>query len=274
MSPLDLSGTATPVALIADPFAYYFANASQMGNAPAIDGTVNPADLFPASFISGYFVLVILNSLSTSLRLVESYIAPADHSWHNVASQVNYPSSPADPGSTQAPDAHVILGTRPYPSPKKHTPPAAGGMALVGGLGVYSFAPGSWSITDVYGDASTFEVVQLALSFSAAEDGSGPLVAIAVRLRREINQVGPSFISVNSCVCADLTAKYSGLADFYGKTVGLVPLGPGDVANSYTPNHVGKLMTIWATYATKGSTNPAVQWTLTAWVRDIGSTLG
>ena len=245
-----------------------------MGNAPAIDGAVNPADLFPASFISGWFTLIILNSLSTSLRLVESYIAPAEHSSQNVASQVNYPSSPADPGSTQPTDAHVILGTRHYPSPKKHTPPAAGGMALMGGLGVYSFAPGVWSITDVYGDASSFEVVQLALSFSAAEDGAGPLVAIAVRLKREINEVGPSFISVNSCVCADLTAQYSGLADFYGKTVGRFPVGRGDVSNSYTPNDKGKLMTIWATYATTASTNPAVQWTLTAWVRDIASTLG
>ena len=32
MSTLDLSGTPTPVALIADPFARYFANASELAS--------------------------------------------------------------------------------------------------------------------------------------------------------------------------------------------------------------------------------------------------
>ena len=274
---LDTTGTASAVSLIADPFAGQFAYASQMGVFDTSDGVMNPIDAFPATYAGAGVAIIILNSLPTPLRLVESYIyvdPGAVYTTHGA--QTNYPAH--TDGVTAAVDAHIIPGARPYPRHAKHLL-ANKSPALIGGLGVYGFIASSYLRVDgvtglLDGGTMVIEVAR-ALSFSAAEDGSGPLVAVAVRTITSGDGADNLVTTPYAAVTADLQG---GLDDFYAGTMGKSENDddddpPNPATNQYDVGPGNDGMTIWATYSNQPS-KLGVDCTLTVWVRNTGSTLG
>jgi hypothetical protein len=259
----DTSGVPITVSLIADPFAYCFANASQMGDLPVPQGRINPlmasfagsADL---SFKGAFgdvrypnFYLYILNSLKDSLHQVEVYKSAR-------LVQYAYPVSPAPPGSTTATDAHAILGARPYPSPSKRLM-ANGSPAMMGGFGMYAFDA----------DTNGGYPFGFAMSFSRADDGSDPKCAIAVGFPALGLNLPPTL-----AVCADLTAaNYSSLSDFWTQTIG----ADGASVKVRQAYDTGTAMTIWAAWDrdfSQYTSNSLPEAALTVWLHDSGSTLG
>ena len=273
---LDMTGTASAVSLIADPFAGQFAYASQMGVFDTSDGGMNPIDAFPATYAGGGLAVIIMNSLPTPLRLVESYVyvdPVALYTTHGL--QTNYPAH--TDGVTAAVDAHIIPGARPYPRHAKHLLPK-GGPALIGGLGVYGFIASSYPRVDADGLLPSLTMVievARALSFSANEDGSGPLVAVAVRTITTGDGLPNLVTTPYAAVTGDLQG---GLDNFYANTMGKSENdddddSPDPNTNQYSTGPGNEGMTIWATYSQKPSTL-GVDCTLTVWVRNLGSTLG
>lgn len=268
MAAIDCTGTAVPVALLADPFARQLVIAAQTGNFGFQDGGITPLDLFdpPATIQSGVAV-VILNCLSTPLKLVDTvcYIGGFDD---NPVNQVSYPAQANDLDS-----AHRIPGTRAYPRPSLHQRPP-GGPALMGGVGLYRFGPSH--------PRTVTPDVRVGLSFSAQADGSGPRVGVAFRtiFRPGNGQNTLDSVTTHSAVSGDVAGQYSNLSKFFALAMGTDDGAtahwdpPYPAGNQY---HVGpgpNGIAIWATFAKlKPAAEPDMH-TLTVWVRDAASTLG
>ena len=108
-----------------------------------------------------------------------------------------------------------------------------------------------------------------------AEDGSGPLVAVAFRTITTGDGATNLVTTPYAAVTADLQG---GLDNFYATTMGKSendddddPPNPNTNQHNAGPGNEG--MTIWATYSNQPSTL-GVDCTLTVWVRNPGSTLG
>ncbi len=266
---LDTSGVVAPVALIANPHAHEIAKASQMGDLALADGALNPADLFDPADVPGGLAVVILNSLTRPLFLVDSYCyAPDDLTDYTLGKQASYP---ATSDRVNAPTKeHQIPAARAYPRQEAHQLPQ-GGPAMMGGLGVYSFTQ------SIFQSDTTYDMiphVQRALSFSAEADGSGPIVAVAFRTKVHEDWTKP-WVTTHSSVTADLQTNYGDLATFYKQTMGGSECDDDDdpptTLYSVGPGSGG--FTIWARFATTPPKR-VPGYALTVWVRDISSTLG
>lgn len=252
---LDTSGNPVQVALIADPFARQLVLASMNGSFSLTDGPLDPLDLFtlpadpdpdypdndvPSSYKGA---VLILNSLSTPLRLVQALeIFPAGGDAAYRSQQLAYPATVNASGAWT--EAHVIPGARPYPKPAQHQRPQ-GGPALIGGVGLYRFQKN----------------IKWALSFSAQEDGSGPLIGVGFWLQQhdDGSLTGTPWYRFSSAVSADLAKDYSSdLNTFFTRN-----FQPG--ADSVRLYDIGAQFTVWGSF---------VNSTLVVWVRDNASTLG
>jgi hypothetical protein len=230
--------TAVPAALIADPFAYCFAQAAKTGSMPNMPG-VDPA--VPAGISDenkyGSIRVLILNSLESDLNATVYTSAAGVSLVHPIA----FPADPPAPGGSDPIDSDVIPGVRTYPSPAKHRPMQSGAAAKMGGLGVYSFVP----------EVTLHATFAWSLSYGTAKAG------IAVRLN-----VWTPPRNFSMTVCADLGAKYKDLADFCAQTV-----DTGDT--TYFARHasdVANSVSIHASWCVGGS--------LMVWIHDAKSTLG
>lgn len=271
----SLDGNPCPTALLANPFAHQLAYASQMGDMKLADGTMNPGRLFepahdPNSLIPPTVGVVILNSLTRPLKLVESFFPQTEYSNGGQGSQSLYPSTRQPDGSLIN---HMIPAAQPYPSPMSHLD-AQGHPALMGGVGYYSFERNYDSSMGFGYGPGTNTTIAGAMGFSTSEDGSGPLVAVAFRVK-----IPPGFRQTGIWEAGFSTVK----ADVLPGTLAnvLTPLFPnfaqdGKYAGYVDPNPVSKLddkgpgpggLTIWACIT------PTDGFTVTVWVRDISSTL-
>ncbi len=266
---LDTSGVVAPVGLIANPYAHEIAKASQMGDLALADGPLNPADLFDPVDVPGGLAVVILNSLTRPLYLVDSYCyTPDDLTDYTLGKQASYPAT-SDRVNTPTKE-HQIPAARAYPHQQAHQLPQ-GGPALMGGLGAYSFTQ------SIFQSDTTYDLiphVQRALCFSAEADGSGPLVAVAFRTKVHEDWTNP-WVTTHSAVTADLKASYSDLATFYQQTMGGSETDDDNdpATNWYSVGTGPGAFTIWARFATTPPKR-VPGYALTVWVRDISSTLG
>jgi hypothetical protein len=229
---------AVPAALIADPFAYCFAQAAKTGLLPnmvSVDPAV-PAGISDSQY--GMIRVLILNSLACDLHVSIYTSATGLSLVHPIA----YPADPpATPGAGGPMDPDLIPGVRTYPSPAKHRPLQSGAAAKMGGLGVYSFVP----------EVTLHATVAWSFPYGPAT------AAIAVRLNVWNT---PQVFSMT--VCADLGAKYTDLADFCAKTVDLS--APAYLAK--LASDTANTTTINAAWCVGGS--------LMVWIHDTNSTLG
>lgn len=294
---IPTTGNITPVALIGGVFAHGLAHASQMGDYD--DGTIiNPFDLFDSADVrqDARYAVVILNSMSTPLRLVDSYAgtapvpaqtghAPGQNIYKSYVTgdQANYPAV-SDRGN-QVVRPHEVPGARPFPNSQMHLRPE-GGPKLMGGVGLYTFTPsvqkgafvlpGSPNLGVIDGGAH----IRRALSFSTSADGSGPQVAVAFRTKAHLTSVQPygnrwTCASMHSTVTTDLKANYGDLRTFYEQamlTDSGFDEGPDPSGKSSEVSPAG--ITIWAAFAKTPSQRGDDYKVLTVWVRDIASTLG
>ncbi len=290
-----------PIALIGELFAGQFAFASQSGDM----GAVNPFNCFDTSDDTLHpqpspdvgndarCAVVILNSLTAPLRLVDSYAGTApvpagaataydpahfDRTFYQSyasGAQANYPAV-SDRGS-QTVRAHEIPGVRTFPNSQQHLLNKV--PQLLGGVGVYTFTPSlQQGLVNVPGYAQQGAPhIRRALSFATSADGSGPLVAVAFRTKRHIYQGTDGkwawSISTHSAVTADLLANYTDLPTFYETTM-LTDDGfdQGPDPTSISNAKAGGI-TIWATFAKTDGRRGGDFKTITVWVRDLACTL-
>lgn len=243
---------AISAALIADPFAYCFAQFAKTGILGAYMVGIDPAVAAGISDVScGEHRIMILNSLECDL-IVTSF---PYSSWGNVVTPIVYTGDPpATPGGSVA-DANLIPGVRTYPSPAKHRAMQTGAPAKMGGLGVYSFDAQVNGFTQDAG---------LALSFQYG----GSTAAIAFHTPSLIG-TGPSGEAVYlpyMAVCADLGAKYTNLADFVAKTVSTTD------GQTYCVTHASDVANSTTICASFYVTNYPES--LVVWIYDANSTLG
>ncbi len=272
----SLDGSPCATALLANPFAHQLAHASQMGDMSLADGAMNPGRLFepshdPNSDLPPTVGVVILNSLTRPLRLAESFFPQTEYSSGGQGSQRLYPAITQPDGSLIN---HMIPAAQPYPSPMSHLD-AKGNPALMGGVGYYSFERNYDSSMGFGYGPGTNTTIAGALGFSTSDDGSGPLVGVAFRVK-----IPPGFRQSGIWSAGFSTVK----ADVMPGTLPnvLTPLFPnfaqdGKYAGYVDPNPVSKLydtstgsdaLTIWACIT------PTDGFTVTVWVRDLSSTLG
>lgn len=299
--PIPTTGTVIPVALIGELFAGQFAYASQFGDI----GAVNPFDCFDVSEDTLHpqpspdvgndarCAVVILNSLTAPLHLVDSYAGTAPvpagaattydsaqfsrtyYESYDTGTQANYP---AVSRASQAVRAHEIPGVRTFPNSQQHLLNQVPQLLL--GVGAYTFKPslqnGLVHVPGAYAQHGAPHI-RRALSFSTSADGSGPLVAVAFRTKRHIYQETDGqwtwSISTHSAVTADLLAQYTDLATFYQATM-LTDDGFDQGPDPQSiPSHSAGGITIGATFAKTTAKRGADFKTITVWVRDLACTL-
>lgn len=265
---LDMSGKAVPAALIADPFAHQVALTSQTGVMAMVDGGMNPLDLFHSFSPSNSYgaALIILNSLSTPLTLVETFDYWAGQQNPMPTVQLSYPATEdLFTGGGVLMKEHQIPGARPYPRQSRH--PLGQGVQTIGGLGLYRFK------------GNYVNCVQRAMSFSYHEDGSGPYIGVAF-LTIVQGSGFSTWFSMASAVTADVAGQYGDLKNFYlttmGNADGNAKPTPNPATKQYDVGGPSSPLAIWAT-TTSLRQPPAYEPNmvpLVMWVRDAASTLG
>lgn len=287
------SGKAMPIALVGGKIANRLSIAGSFGDMPLADGPMNPLDLFDNADLSAdaYFAVVIFNTLSTPLRLKDSYVGTVSYEpdQYIIGDQTNYPVVGANhtwhpPGNlvvVPTPEArpNEIPGARPFPDSQKHLRPD-GNPQTLWGVGLYTFQA-SFQMTPTPLSQSGPSHVRRALSFSTSADGSGPVVAVAFRAKGtcldDQSTRAPWSLTMYVAVTADLEANYADLATFYQKTMlddnnnDGYDSGPNPTSVAYD-KHEQVISAAFAHTASKVSKVEAR--TLTVWVRDNPSSAG
>lgn len=277
----SLDGSPCQTALLADPFAHQLAYASQMGSRMSLsDGPMDPGRLFepphdPTSYVPPSVGVVVLNSLTRPLKLTEVFFPQTAYSSGGQGSQRLYPSNTLADGTVIN---HVIPAVRPYPRAASHLD-AKGNPALMGGVGYYSFGRDCYAGMGMSYSPGTITTIAGALGFSTTDDGSGPLVAVAFRVKiplgfppgGPITMVGFSTVQTNVTV-GTLSALVPTLFPNFaqdGKYSGYVDPDPVSKLYDIAPGPDG--LTIRASI---NSTSPTDEFTVTVWLSDRSSTLG
>jgi len=180
-----IPGDAIPVALLGDIFTQQLiiaAQAAAVGADLLLKNGIkmNPLDLFgnyprsPSGTVG--VALVIVNSLSTPLTLVDSYEYDDDNDKNDKnGPQLSYPAT-IDPRDKSVSKPHVIPGVRPYPIASKHVL-SNGDPGQLSGVGLYRFQS---TVTD---DDTAHLLVTRGLAFAVTPNGSkqDPLIGVAIK---------------------------------------------------------------------------------------------
>jgi hypothetical protein len=254
-----IPGDAIPVSLITHPFAKQIANVATGGKFSFTDGDMHVLDLFhtfhPSA--SAGVAVVVLNSLTTPLTLVDSYKGHLDD--YNNGPQLSYPAV-LDATTQEVTTAHQIPGVRIYPRPSQHKD-ASGNPVLVGGVGLYRFQASK--------SVNLATIATRGLAFACTDDGSNksPLIGVAFSYW---NQVQTPLV-ISCAVTTDLSKQ--GQADTQSNLKALIGKAQGKGV-PYDVGTGGNSMTVWGVIAPGSPIYEPQMTVIVVWVRDVSSTFG